>query len=388
MSESCSSNPSPCVQRVSSAVESAGGIGINTPLNGRPALPEQFDRVAVAPSEPTGDTIRDRFGRVFDYLRIAVTDRCNLRCVYCMPESGVDFARHDRLLRTNEILRVIRVASKLGVGKVRYTGGEPLVRNDILKLVEGAVQTPGIRSVHLTTNGMLLPALAKPLRRAGLHGVNVSLDTLDPERFSRCTRRTGLEQVLAGLEEVLALRFPSVKVNVVAMRGFNDDEMSAFVELTREAPITVRFIELMPFDASQIWRTGRFLSMERMLAGFTQLYPQREVVDGSSTEHMTFRLPGCAGSVAFIPSYTRDFCNDCTRIRLTADGRIRNCLYSEEEFGILGHLRQGGTDEDIAQTLKDAMWAKPEDGRAAQQQASTRQGPDGRIRESMAQIGG
>ncbi len=388
MSESCSSNPSPCVQRVSSAVEGAGGIGTNTSLHGRPALPEQFDRVAVAPSETTGDTIRDRFGRVFDYLRIAVTDRCNLRCVYCMPESGVDFARHDRLLRTNEILRVIRVASKLGVGKVRYTGGEPLVRNDILKLVEGAVQTPGIRSVHLTTNGMLLPALAKPLRRAGLHGVNVSLDTLDPERFSRCTRRTGLEQVLAGLEEVLALRFPSVKVNVVAMRGFNDDEMSAFVELTREAPITVRFIELMPFDASQIWRTGRFLSMEKMLAGFTQLYPQREVVDGSSTEHMTFRLPGCAGSVAFIPSYTRDFCNDCTRIRLTADGRIRNCLYSEEEFGILGHLRQGGTDEDIAQTLKDAMWAKPEDGRAAQQQASTRQGPDGRIRESMAQIGG
>jgi cyclic pyranopterin phosphate synthase len=388
MSESCSSNPSPCVQRVSSAVEGAGGIGTDTSLHGRPALPEQFDRVAVAPSETTGDTIRDRFGRVFDYLRIAVTDRCNLRCVYCMPESGVDFARHDRLLRTNEILRVIRVASKLGVGKVRYTGGEPLVRNDILKLVEGAVQTPGIRSVHLTTNGMLLPALAKPLRRAGLHGVNISLDTLDPERFNRCTRRTGLEQVLAGLEEVLALRFPSVKVNVVAMRGFNDDEMSAFVELTREAPITVRFIELMPFDASQIWRTGRFLSMERMLAGFTQLYPQREVVDGSSTEHMTFRLPGCAGSVAFIPSYTRDFCNDCTRIRLTADGRIRNCLYSEEEFGILGHLRQGGTDGDIAQTLKDAMWAKPEDGRAAQQQASTRQGPDGRIRESMAQIGG
>jgi cyclic pyranopterin phosphate synthase len=376
------------VQRVGEAVESSGGRLADTALHGRATLPEQVDRVPVPPLETTGNILEDRFGRVFDYLRIAVTDRCNLRCVYCMPESGVDFARHDRLLRTNEILRVIRVASKLGVGKVRYTGGEPLVRNDILKLVEGAVQTPGIRSVHLTTNGMLLPALAKPLRRAGLHGVNVSLDTLDPERFSRCTRRTGLEQVLAGLEEVLALRFPSVKVNVVAMRGFNDDEMSAFVELTREAPITVRFIELMPFDASQIWRTGRFLSMERMLAGFTQLYPQREVVDGSSTEHMTFRLPGCSGSVAFIPSYTRDFCNDCTRIRLTADGRIRNCLYSEEEFGILGHLRQGGTDEDIAQTLKDAMWAKPEDGRAAQQQASTRQGPDGRIRESMAQIGG
>ena len=388
MSESCSSSPSPCGQRVSVAVESPGGLRADTALNGPATLPEQVDRVPLPPPETTGDILQDRFGRVFDYLRIAVTDRCNLRCVYCMPERGVDFVRHDRLLRTNEILRVIRVASKLGVSKVRYTGGEPLVRNDILELVEGAVRTKGIRTVHLTTNGMLLPALAEPLRKAGLHGVNVSLDTLDPERFSKCTRRTGLEQVLTGIEAVLALRFPSVKVNVVAMRGFNDDEMSAFVELTREAPITVRFIELMPFDASQIWRTGRFLSMERMLAGFTRLYPQREVVDGSSTEHMTFRLPGCAGRVAFIPSYTRDFCKDCTRIRLTADGRIRNCLYSEEEFGLLGFLRQGGSDEDIAQTLKDAMWAKPEDGREAQRQARSSQGPDGRTRESMAQIGG
>ena len=388
MSESCSSSPSPCGQRVSVAVESPGGLRADTALNGPATLPEQVDRVPLPPPETTGDILQDRFGRVFDYLRIAVTDRCNLRCVYCMPESGVDFARHDRLLRTNEILRVIRVASKLGVSKVRYTGGEPLVRNDILELVEGAVRTKGIRTVHLTTNGMLLPALAEPLRRVGLHGVNVSLDTLDPERFSKCTRRTGLEQVLTGLEAVLALRFPSVKMNVVAMRGFNDDEMGAFVELTREAPITVRFIELMPFDASQIWRTGRFLSMERMLAGFTRLYPQREVVEGSSTEHMTFRLPGCAGRVAFIPSYTRDFCKDCTRIRLTADGRIRNCLYSEEEFGLLGFLRQGGSDEDIAQTLKDAMWAKPEDGREAQRQARSSQGPDGRTRESMAQIGG
>ena len=388
MSESCSSSSSPCGQRVGAAVESAGGHGADSPLCGPPTLAERIDRVAAPPLEMAGDTIQDQFGRVFDYLRIAVTDRCNLRCVYCMPEGGVDFARHDTLLRTAEILRVIRVASKLGVSKVRYTGGEPLVRSDILELVEGAVRTAGIRTVHLTTNGVLLPAHAESLRRAGLHGVNISLDTLDPERFSKCTRRIGLEQVLAGLEEVLALRFPSVKVNVVAMRGFNDDEMGAFVELTREAPITVRFIELMPFDASQIWRTGRFLSMERMLARFTQLHPQSEVVNGSSTEHMSFRLPGCAGSVAFIPSYTRDFCNDCTRIRLTADGRIRNCLYSEEEFGLLGCLRQDGTDEDIAQTLKDAMWAKPEDGRAAQQQPSSSQETNGRVRESMAQIGG
>jgi len=388
MSDSCGSCPSPRGQRVGAAVESAGGLRADAALHQGPTLPVRNDRVAVHLPGTAGDTIRDQFGRVFNYLRVAVTDRCNLRCVYCMPEGGVDFARHDTLLQTDEILRVIRVTSKLGVNKVRYTGGEPLVRSDILDLVEGAVRTPGVQTVHLTTNGVLLPALAEPLLRAGLHGINISLDTLDPERFNRCTRRTGLEQVLAGLAEVLALRFPSVKVNVVAMRGINDDEMSAFVDLTREAAITVRFIELMPFDASQIWRTGRFLSMERMLARFTQLHPKSEVVDGSSTEHMTFRLPGCAGSVAFIPSYTRDFCRDCTRIRLTADGRIRNCLYSEEEFGLLDYLRQGGTDEDIAEALKNAMWAKPEDGRAAQQQASSSQGSDSRVRESMAQIGG
>jgi cyclic pyranopterin phosphate synthase len=387
MSESCSSSPSPS-ERVGAGVERAVGPGGDTSLYEAPTPPKRVDQVPVAPPETTSDIIRDQFGRVFDYLRVAVTDRCNLRCVYCMPESGADFAPHDKILRTNEILRVIRVASKLGVRKVRYTGGEPLVRNDILKLVEGAVRTAGIRTVHLTTNGVLLPALAVGLRKAGLHGINISLDTLDPERFSSCTRRAGLEQVLAGLEEVLALNFPSVKVNVVAMRGFNDDELSAFVELTRKAPITVRFIELMPFDASQIWRTGRFLGMERMLANFSQLYPRRELVDGSSTEHLAFRVPGCAGKVAFIPSYTRDFCKDCTRVRLTADGRIRNCLYSEEEYGILRHLRQGGTDEDIAKSLKDAMWAKPVDGRAAQQQAHFNRGSDGPIRSSMTQIGG
>jgi molybdenum cofactor biosynthesis protein A len=385
MSESCCSNPSRCGQRAT--VESAGGLESDLPIYERPTLPQDDDRVAAPRPKTAGDTIQDRFGRVFDYLRIAVTDRCNLRCVYCMPEAGVDFARHDALLQTDEILRVIRVASKLGVTKVRYTGGEPLVRSDILELIEGAVGIAGIRTVHLTTNGVLLPGFADRLKRAGLHGINISLDTLDPERFSQCTRRTGVEQVLAGLAEVLALGFASVKVNVVAMRGFNDDEIGAFVELTRKAPITVRFIELMPFDSSQIWRTGRFLSMERMLAAFAQLYPQTEVVNGSSTEHMTFRLPGCAGSVAFIPSYTRDFCKDCTRIRLTADGRIRNCLYSDEEYGLLDCLRHGGTDEDIAQTMKGAMWAKPEDGRAAQQ-SSSGQGTDGRVRGSMAQIGG
>ena len=388
MNESCGAQSTPCGQRSTEVIEGVYGPRAETVPLGRPGSRERDNLVEVVPREVDGDIIQDRFGRVFDYLRIAVTDRCNLRCVYCMPESGVDFASHDKLLQTAEILRVIRVASTLGVHKVRFTGGEPLVRRDIVELVEETGRIPGIRTVHLTTNGVLLSRFAKPLREAGLHGINISLDTLDPEKFKRCTRRTGVQQVLAGLERVLALGFPSVKVNVVAMRGFNDDEMGAFAELTRDAPITVRFIELMPFDANQIWKTGHFLSTEKMMDRFTLLYRQSEVVDGSSTEHMTFRLPGGAGKVAFIPSYTRNFCADCTRIRLTADGQIRNCLYSEEEFGLLHYLRQGGKDEEIAQALKDAMWAKQEDGRAAQQRARSDSGADGRSRESMAQIGG
>ena len=388
MSESGSAQSAPCGKDVAVSIGGVDGALAETVPCGWTASRERVDRLEAVPREGDGDIIQDRFGRVFDYLRVAVTDRCNLRCVYCMPEGGVNFVNHDKLMQTAEILRVIRVASTLGVHKVRFTGGEPLVRRDIVELVEETGRIPGIRTVHLTTNGVLLPGFARPLKEAGLHGINLSLDTLDPKKFKTCTRRTGVLKVLAGLERVLALGFPSVKVNVVAMRGFNDDEMGAFAELTRDAPITVRFIELMPFDASQIWKKGHFLSTEKMMDQFTRLYRQSEIVDGSSTEHTTFRLPGCVGKVAFIPSYTRNFCGDCTRIRLTADGRIRNCLYSEEEFGLLGCIRQGGNDEDIAQTLKRAMWAKQEDGRAAQQRARSGPGAAGRSRESMAQIGG
>ncbi len=332
--------------------------------------------------------LEDRFGRVFDYLRIAVTDRCNLRCVYCMPEEGVDFTEKERLLRSDEILRVVRVAGRLGVRKIRFTGGEPLVRKDMVELVHGAVRTPGIERVCLTTNGLLLPALAWPLRKAGLYGLNISLDTLDRKRFRRCTRRGGIEQVMAGLERALALRFPSVKMNVVAIRGFNDDEIDGFARLTRNEPVTVRFIELMPFDGHQIWRTGRFLGIAELVRRFRELYPSSEIAAGSSTEEQVYRIPGHAGKVAFIPSYTRSFCRECTRIRLTADGRIRNCLYSEDEYDLLELLRNGGTDDAIGRTLQHATWQKPEDGLAAQRQAGEKRKSETPVRESMTQIGG
>lgn len=352
-----------------------------TPSGGR-------DFASVAEPERSPDLLQDRFGRVFDYLRIAVTDRCNLRCFYCTPEEGIDFTHREDLLRAEEILRVIDVASQLGVNKIRFTGGEPLVRKDIVKLVDEAVRTTGIRTVHLTTNGILLHRLAEPLRRAGLHGLNISLDTLDPERFRECTRRSGINRVLLGLRTALSLGFPSVKLNVVIIRGFNDDELTRFAELTRDAPITVRFIELMPFDVHQIWKTGRFLGAETMAGRFREHYPLSEVAVGSSTERTTYRISGYAGRVAFIPSYTRTLCRDCNRMRLTADGKIRNCLYSEEESSILGCLRRGGKDEEVARILREAMWSKLPDGQAAQRQAREKGKKDGKIRESMIQIGG
>lgn len=338
-----------------------------------------------APTAP----LRDRFGRTFDYLRIAVTDVCNLRCLYCMPEEGVNFTPSERLLRAEEILRVVRVLAPLGVSKIRFTGGEPLVRKDIVSLVAGTASTEGIRSVHLTTNGLLLGTLAEPLRRAGLTGLNVSLDTLRPDRFQRITRRAGVERVLEGLRHALELGFPSVKVNAVAMRDFNDDELPEFAELTRQKGVTVRFIELMPFDSHQIWKTGHFVSAERLVERFLASFPQAARDEGSSTEEHIFRIPGYAGKVAFIPSYTRTLCGDCTRIRLTADGQIRNCLYSEEEYDLMSALRNGASDADLADIVRRAMREKLEDGWAAQRQARARaEEHPGQARDSMTQIGG
>ena len=350
--------------------------------------PQEDNRQGAVARQSTGSVLQDRYGRVFDYLRIAVTDRCNLRCVYCMPEEGIDFAAQEKLLRTGEILRLIRVAARLGVRKIRFTGGEPLLHKDIVALVGGAAQTPGIQTVHLTTNGVLLRGLAGALRRAGLYGLNISLDTLHGERFQKCTRRPGIETVLAGLDKAVELNFPSVKVNVVALRDFNDDEICGFAALTQRAPITVRFIELMPFDAHQIWRSGYFVSTQTLLTHFKELYPNCEVAAGTATEFRIFQIPGFAGRVAFIPSYTRSLCSNCTRIRLTADGQIRNCLYSEREYGLLDQVRNGGSDEDIARVLRQAMWEKLEDGRMAQHQACGRKGRNGGARESMTQIGG
>ena len=208
--------------------------------------------------------IIDRFGRTFNYLRLALNEQCNLRCIYCMPEEGIDFRSEDKLLTTKEIIRLIKTTSQMGVSKIRFTGGEPLLRKDLLKLVQFAKETPDIESVHLTTNGLLLSKHIQELERVCLSGINISLDTLNPEKFKIITRRDGLDMVLNSLNKAMKSTIQSIKLNVVAMREFNDDELMDFVGLTKENNITVRFIELMPFDSHQIWKTGKFYGAETM----------------------------------------------------------------------------------------------------------------------------
>ena len=331
-------------------------------------------------STHNGGLIKDQYGRTFDYVRIAVNERCNLRCVYCMPEEGVDFLPQNDLLTTDEIMRLISVLTENGVKKIRFTGGEPLLHKEIVSLV-GFAANAGVKSIHLTTNGLLLEKVAKPLLDAGLTGINISLDTLDHQKFVEITRREGVEKVIDALNLALSLEFRSVKINVVFMRDFNHKEIGDFVELTREKPLTVRFIELMPFDAHQIWKTGKFFGAELIEKEIRRLHPGIEPDSGTATEHSLFKVPGYAGKVGIIPAFTRSFCGECNRIRVTADGKIRNCLYSDDEFDLKGLIRNGANDVEIGKEIRHAMWMKPEDGWVAQ-----RQGDHGR--ESMTQIGG
>lgn len=334
--------------------------------------------------------LQDTFGRTFDYVRIAITEKCNLRCTYCMPEEGVDFKDGEQILSTDEILRVIRVLGQLGVKKVRFTGGEPLVRKDIIQLVEGAVNTPGIKAVHMTSNGIIFPKYAQALKDAGLTGVNISLDTLESEKFKKITRRPGEDKVQESIRLAIKLGFPRVKINNVVMRGFNDDELDIFTELTKELPVTVRFIEFMPFDANQIWETGEyFLSAESMIKHLKLRYPNIELASGTRTEHHIFQVPGYKGKIAIIPAFTRSLCGNCSRIRLTADGGIRNCLYSDQEFSLMSLVRSGCSDEEIVSVFRRAFREKAKDGfeskkRSAMQESVVKFSG----RTSMTQIGG
>ncbi len=306
--------------------------------------------------------LMDRFGRRITYLRISVTDRCNLRCVYCMPPEGIELQPHENILTYEEILQVVQVAASQGVSEVRLTGGEPLVRRGLPDLVRKIAAVPGIQDISLTTNGILLENLARPLAEAGLHRINVSMDTLDPLRFARITRGGSIRRVFAGLEAAEQAGLNPVKINVVAMRGVNDDELLDLALLSRDHPWNVRFIELMPVKNQAPWGEGFlppgriYLSVQEILEALSglDLQPLKEKVGSGPAQE--FSLPGGRGTVGVISPLGSCFCQDCNRLRLTADGSLRPCLLNDGEVSVRDALRAG---EDLLPLIQKAVQLKP-----------------------------
>ena len=273
----------------------------------------------------------DGCGRTIDYLRLSVTDRCNYRCRYCMPEEGVCKREHREMLTLEELAEVAAACVGCGVRKIRLTGGEPLVRRGIVDLCRQLRAIPDLRELCLTTNGSLLPDLAAPLRAAGVDRLNISLDTLRPERFAQMTRLGQLSDVLEGIRAAEDAGFRDLKFDTVLIGGFNDDEIADFAALTRDHPWEMRFIELMPMGPCADWDRACFLSADTVL----ERLPELEQIESSGVARR-YRLPGAAGTIGLISPVSHDFCADCRRIRVTADGRLKGCLHSAEELGLRG----------------------------------------------------
>jgi cyclic pyranopterin phosphate synthase len=320
-------------------------------------VPVQLRRGAPAPMPTTGPLI-DGFGRIHTDLRVSLTDRCNLRCVYCMPEEGMEFGPRDEVLTYPEITRVLSVARTLGIRTVRLTGGEPLLRRGIVEFVASLVQL-GFEDIALTTNAMELARLAEPLARAGLKRVNISCDSLRPERFGEIRRRGDLATVLEamGAAEVAGLR--PVKVNVVLMAGVNDDEILDFAAFARATGRPVRFIEFMPLDAGHTWTKDLVIPSAVVIATINQVWPlERASTADDSSPAERFRFREGAGEIGVVATVTQPFCATCDRLRITADGHLRNCLFSEEEVSLREHLRAECDDEVIETALRRSVWDK------------------------------
>jgi cyclic pyranopterin phosphate synthase len=327
----------------------------------------------------------DMYDRPINYLRISVTDRCNLRCVYCMPPEGVPWRPHDLILSYEEIELIVHAAAELGINKVRLTGGEPLVRLGIVDLVQRLAAVPGIDELTMTTNGVLLSRYADDLARAGLRRVNVSLDTLRPERFHAVTRLGKIEDVLAGMDAAHRAGLRPVKINAVILRGMNDDEVVEFAQRTVAEEWHVRFIEWMPVGSEQLagqsWNAGVVTADEmrsKIEAQLGQLLPAKTTTGNGPARY--YRLPGAVGTIGFITPVSDHFCFQCNRLRLTADGQLRPCLLSDAEIDLRRALRQGADVAQIKGLIFQAIRSKP-----LQHHLDECQHPGRRV---MSQIGG
>ena len=303
--------------------------------------------------------LKDTFNRTIDYMRISVTDRCNLRCVYCMPSGGVKFLEHKDILQYEEIARILQVAVHTGVRKVRITGGEPLVRKNIISLIKMIKSIEGIHQLSLTTNGMLLERYAEELADAGLDRVNVSLDSLKTERYREITRGGDLEAVLRGIEAAERAGLTPIKINMVPIRGLNDDEIGEFAKITLTSPYQVRFIEFMPFVTEDIWNREKFISSEEIQSRVEQIGTLVPATMKKSGPAQYFRFDGAAGVVGFISPISNHFCKECNRLRLTADGKLRPCLFSETEIDLKPALRSNGSDAEIRRLIELSIAVKP-----------------------------
>lgn len=292
----------------------------------------------------------DQFGRNITYLRLSVTDKCNLRCRYCMPAEGVCKKNHADMLTEDEMIMALEAAASLGIKKIRITGGEPLVKKNIVSICRRAAAIPGIEEVCLTTNGILLPQLGKDLKAAGVKRINLSLDTLDPDKYAHITRVGKLEAFKAGLEAAFEAGFEKIKVNAVLIGGFNDNEIEALANLTREYPLDMRFIELMPILDNDEFGQSAYVPYSKVL----EVLPEAVAVPADGGVAKLYRLPGAKGNIGLISPISAHFCGTCNRIRLTADGKLKPCLHAEDEYSIKG-LNFG----DVKATMEKAIWNKP-----------------------------
>jgi cyclic pyranopterin phosphate synthase len=324
---------------------------------------EQIAALRVSESTPglPKALLTDTHGRHHSYLRISLTEKCNLRCLYCMPEEGIDLTANDKLMTTDEVIRVAKLFVAAGVTKIRLTGGEPTVRRDLGDIVKRLRALDGLQTIAITTNGITLHKKIEELRNNGLTHVNISLDTLVPAKFEFLTRRKGHDRVLRSIKAACALGFDPVKVNVVLMRGVNDDEILDFVEMTRHDPINVRFIEYMPFDGNK-WETKKVVSYAEAFALIEEKHPsiRRALLPGEDKSEVgkNFKIDNHTGSVSFVTSMTHNFCGSCNRLRVMADGNLKVCLFGQAETSLRDAMRAGADDEALMETVSAAVKRK------------------------------
>jgi len=322
-------------------------LGIPGPREVNPAL--SASSAVIDPHDP--NLLVDSYGRRHRDLRISLTDKCNLRCTYCMPEEGMEWLAKSQQLSVDELVRVARVAVARGVTEIRLTGGEPLLHRNVVEITARLAALDGAPEVSMTTNGLLLNKLAGPLREAGLTRLNISLDTLDPQRYHELTRRDRFAAVLAGFDAADAAGFTGTKVNSVLMRGVNDDEAQALLGFALERGYEQRFIEQMPLDAGHTWTRQSMITADEILAQLSEAYELTPVPARGAAPAERWYVNGGPQTVGIIASVTRPFCGSCDRIRLTSDGQLRNCLFARTESDLRGLIRQGGSDSDIARAL-------------------------------------